>query len=115
MGVDGGFGFISLGCLLGDMGTSLIPICCAPCCDQSLFISWLGWVAVGRSVGGLVSPLVTLCSCEPVGIGVNRKRVGSAEFGVCLGVALAELGVTGRFCADPGVLNFGDDWKGDGV
>ena len=46
---------------------------------------------------------------------MKRKRVGSAEFGVCLGVALAELGVTGRFWGVPGVLNFGDDWNGDGV
>ena len=46
---------------------------------------------------------------------MKRKRVGSAEFGVCRGVAPAELGVTGRFWGVPGVLNFGDDWKGDGV
>lgn len=58
---------------------------------------WLGWVAVGRNVSGLVSPLLILCSCELLGIGVNRKRVGSAEFGVCLAAAFAELGVTGRF------------------
>lgn len=97
------------------MGISLTLIWGAPCCDQSLLISWLGWVAVGRSVGGLVSPLVALCSWEPLVIGVNKKRVGSAEFGVCLGVAFAELGVTGLFWGVPGVLNFGDDWKGDGV
>jgi len=115
VGVEGGFWLINLGCLLGDMGISLIPICGAPCCGQSLLISWLGWVAVGRNVGGLVSPLFTLCSCDPLVIGVNKNRVGSAEFGVCLGVALAELGVTGRFCGVPGVLNFGDDWNGEGV
>lgn len=72
-------------------------------------------MAVGRSVGGLASPLWILCSCEVLGIGVNRNRVDSDEFGVCLGAAVAELGVTGRFCGVPGAFNFGDTWNGDGV
>lgn len=76
---------------------------------------WLGWVVVGRNVSGFVFFLLIFCFCELLGIGVNRKRVGLVEFGVCFVVVFVEFGVIGRFWGVFGVLNFGDDWKGDGV
>lgn len=73
----------------------------------------MGWVVVGRNVGGFVFFLVIFCFWELFGIGVKRKRVGLVEFGVCFVVVFVELGVIGWFWGVFGVLNFGDDWKGD--
>lgn len=75
----------------------------------------IGWVVVGRNVGGFVFFFEIFCFWVLFGIGVKRKRVGFVEFGVCRGVVFVEFGVIGRFWGVLGVLNFGDDWKGDGV
>ena len=103
MGVGGRFELISLGCLLGDIGPVMSALYDCTAC-----------VAVGRSVGGLASPTFGRCSCDVLGMGVKRNFV-SDELGVWRGVVLAELGVTGWFWGVVGGLNFGDDWKGDGV